>query len=121
MGIQDIETIGAFLGTSMMGMGGDRGQNASLYLILNEDRTMTNKEIQGEIKDRTEDLDVDITINTGMDIGVIAGDGIQVNIKGNAMDILRDISHDILQLLEETEAVSYTHLDVYKRQSSISI
>lgn len=106
MGIQDIETIGAFLGTSMMGMGGDRGQNASLYLILNEDRTMTNKEIQGEIKDRTEDLDVDITINTGMDIGVIAGDGIQVNIKGNAMDILRDISHDILQLLEETEGVT---------------
>jgi HAE1 family hydrophobic/amphiphilic exporter-1 len=104
--IEGIETIGAFSsaegGGGMMGFGGGSG-NMSLYVLLDEEKTITNNEIEKQIIASTEDLDTNVIVNSSMDMGALAGEGIQVNIKGNEIDTLREISNDIADILEDTE------------------
>ena len=105
--IEDIETIGAFHSGGILGFGpqGSSGGNTmSMYLILNENKKMTNLEIEREIIERTKDLDCKITVSTSnMDMSVLGGSGIEVLVKGRDLDELRDIGNDILEILGSIE------------------
>lgn len=107
MEIEGIETIGAFSGGTMGGMGSGGGENMSLYILLEENKTLTNREIEKEIQDKTKDLEADLVVSTSnMNMGAIAGEGIQVIIKGNEIDQLREISHDIADILKGTKGTT---------------
>lgn len=107
--IEGIETIGAFQGGSMGGlsMGGNSESSMSMYIILDENKKMGNKDIEKEIKRLTEDLDCDISVNTSnIDMTALGGSGIEVLIKGRELDTLRDISMNISKILEETKGTA---------------
>lgn len=108
--IDGIETIGAFQqqgfsgGSLGAGIGIGGGSSMSMYLILDENKKISNAEIGKEIQRLTDDLDCEISINTSnMDMTAIAGSGIEVIIKGRELDTLRDIAIDISKQLEDTE------------------
>ncbi|MBF7096580.1 efflux RND transporter permease subunit [Alkalibacter mobilis] len=106
-GIEGIETIGAFSSGSggMMGMGGS-ANSMSLYILLDENKTRSNNQISADIMKNTEDLNVEISVSTSnMNLGAIAGNGMEVIIKGREIDTLKEISLDIEKLLEETEGM----------------
>lgn len=107
MGIQGIETIGAFqsgLMDSMGGGGGSNGNSVSLYLLLDENKKISNADIEKQIYGLTEDLDCDIKVSTSnMDMSALGGSGIEVMVKGRDTDTLQEISTDIAKLLEETQ------------------
>ncbi len=106
IGIEGIEAIGAFQNQSIGGLslGSNKGNSMSMYLILDENKKISNKEIEGQIRRLTEDLDCDISVNTSnMDMTVLGGSGIEVLVKGRELDTLRDIALDISKILEETE------------------
>lgn len=107
--IEDIETVGAFQGQGMLAMGtqGNNSQNTmSMYLILREDKKMTNVEIEKAILERTKDLDCKISVNTSnMDMSVLGASGIEVLIKGRELDDLRNIGNDIAEILESVEGI----------------
>jgi len=108
MDIEGIETIGAFAGGGggMMGFGGGGGGNISLYILLDENKSVSNQRIAREIQDATEDLDAEIIVETSnMNLGAIAGSGVEVVIKGNDIDILRDISTDVADILRDTQGM----------------
>ena len=73
-GIDGVETIGAIAGgdSALMSMGGS-SDSVTMYLLLEEDSSVTTGEITAQIAELTKDMDCQV-------------------------------------------AVSYTHLDVYKRQ-----
>ncbi|QQY79212.1 HAE1 family hydrophobic/amphiphilic exporter-1 [Keratinibaculum paraultunense] len=106
LGIEEIETIGAFHSEAMGGIGGQsNGDSISFYLLLDEDKDISNDEVKKKILDATKDLDCTVTVSaSGMDIS-IAGSGIEVMIKGKDMDTLQDIAKDIAKLLKETEGI----------------
>lgn len=107
--IEGIEAIGAFQNQGMMGFsfGGRQGSSMSMYLILDENKKISNRKIEEEIIRLTEDLDCSISVNTSnMDMSALGGSGIEVLVKGRELDTLRDISLDISKLLEETEGTS---------------
>ena len=85
MGIQGIETIGAFqsgLMDSMGGGGGSNGNSVSLYLLLDENKKISNADIEKQIYGLTEDLDCDIKVSTSnMDMSALGGSGIEVMVK----------------------------------------
>ncbi|NLV88254.1 MAG: MMPL family transporter [Tissierellia bacterium] len=105
--IEDVETIGAFHGQGMVSFGqqgNSTGNTMSMYIILNENKKMTNLEIEKEILERTKDLDCKISVNTSnMDMSALGGSGIEVLVKGRDLDGLRDVGYEIGAILESVE------------------
>ncbi|NLM52736.1 MAG: MMPL family transporter [Firmicutes bacterium] len=103
--IEDIDTIGAFQGQGLMLMSGERsGKTMSLYLVLKEKRTMSNKAIEGKIRALTADLEAKITVNTNnIDLSALTGADIEIIIKGRDLDTLHELASEIALLVAETE------------------
>ncbi len=111
--IEGIKTIGAFQASGMGGMGGMGGmspggggktQTMSLYLLLDENKKITNEDIGKEMLRLTEDLDVEVSVTTSnMDMSALGGEGIEILIKGREIDKLREIAIDIGKIVEEIE------------------
>ena len=98
-GIEDIETIGVTSGGSMLGMpmsmGGSGSNSYSFYLLLNEQRSLSSRQIAQQIRDLTEGINADITVaDTGFDISMIAGGAIVLNVLGQDLDTLQSIAKD---------------------------
>lgn len=107
--IKDIQEMGAMAGggSSMMSLGGQTSaEEASIYLILSEEKELTGDELADEIVKKTEDLDCEVTVSTNnMDMSALGGSGIQVRIKGKEIDKLREIAGDVADILENTEGL----------------
>ncbi|NLZ39530.1 MAG: MMPL family transporter [Firmicutes bacterium] len=103
--IDDIETIGVFQNPVMgLGMRGGRDNAMSLYLVLKEDKELSNQEIAAVIREKTDDLPCDISVvTTNMDMSALGGSGIEVVIKGRELDTLQELAGEISKLLQETE------------------
>lgn len=105
--IDEIETIGAFKGGGIMGLdAGGESDSLSLYLLLDEDKTISNIEIEKKIQELTEDLNATITVDTNtMDMSALIGSGLEVVIKGNELETLNSISSDIKDILSKIDGV----------------
>ncbi len=109
--IEDVDSIGAMAGgggmaASMMG-GGSGGNSVSLYIILKEDKTLTNAEITKQITELTKDMEGEISISSSnMDMGALAGEGISVRIKGRDLDKLQKIAAEVSEVVGRVEGTS---------------
>lgn len=121
--IKEIETIGAFKSDSINSLGaGTDGDSISLYLLLNEDKAISNDEIKRKIIERTDDLDCTITVTANnMDTSALMGSGMEVIIKGREIDTLKNIASDMANLLKETEGVDEVDDGIEKGLTEIRI
>lgn len=109
--IEEIQTIGAFQ-SDTLSMGFDQGGSSDdvsmmMYLILDEKKSISNKDICKEIKRLTKDLNVKVSISTSnMDMTALGGSGIEIIVKGREIDTLKDIGLDISLLLKETKGTT---------------
>ncbi len=109
--VSDVEEIGAYAGSgSSMSMltGGSGSENNSItmYLILKEDRELSNEEVLAQIEEKTKDLDCEITVNaSAMDMSALMGSGLQVKVKGKDFDKLHNISEDVIKKLTTVEGL----------------
>ena len=110
--LEDIETIGAAAGGAGMAMGmGGTTNEVTVYLVLSPDKKLTGEELKAEILKRTEEIkDCEITVSTSnMDMSMLGGSGVQVEVYGKDLEKLQTISEDIEKELKEikgTENVS---------------
>lgn len=106
--IDDVEGIGVMGGSGgiMGAMSSGNEESLSVYIVLKDDMKHTNKEISKMIKEETSSLNCDISISEStMDMGSMLGSGITLEIKGDDLDKLQDISADMTELLNSTEGV----------------
>ncbi len=109
--IEGVETVGAFQGSGMaMGMlGGDSGprdSSVSMYLLLDENKKISNSEIENQIIQLTEDLDAKVDVHTSdMDMSALGGSGVEILVKGRELDNLQEYSEDLAKILEKTEGI----------------
>ncbi|MCK9444144.1 MAG: efflux RND transporter permease subunit [Tissierellaceae bacterium] len=114
--IDNIDTIGAYQGNGMSmaglgGGGGNNGNSVSMYLILDEDKKIDNRDIENQIMKLTEDLDVNVTVHSSdMDMSALGGSGIEVLVKGREIDHIRKYAEEIGQILENTEGVEEVNI-----------
>lgn len=104
--IEAVETVGAMSGgMSNLGfMGSGSEKETTFYILLQDQRSLTNTDVERLIYETTDDLNVELTVSaSNMDISVLGGSGIHVNIKGQDLDKLADISLDIAGILSTTE------------------
>ena len=108
--VEDVETVGAYTGSgSSMAMltGGSNNDTVTMYIILNEDRQLSNEELEQQITDKTKDLDCELEINTSaMDMSSLTGSGVKINVKGKDLDKLQSVSEDIMKRLEDVEGLT---------------
>lgn len=111
--IQDVTDVGAMNGSGSMSiMGGGSGdtERVSMYVLLDEKKTITNKQLAKEIMDRTKDLDCEVSVETStMDMSALGGSGISVQIRGRELDELKRMAgevSDIVKTVEGTTEVS---------------
>lgn len=106
--VEDIETIGA-LQSSGQGalMFGDGYREVSFYVLLKDDKKLSSQEVGKLIEEKTSDLECEIKVNSQtMDMSALGGSGINVEIKGNDLDKLKEISKDITELVANTEGTT---------------
>lgn len=110
MSISDVESVGAMAGGSGMAsglMGGSNGNDITLYILVKEDKELTNDEIAEEIKDLTKDSEAEISVSTSeMDMGAMAGEGLTVQIRGRDLDKLQTMAEDITEIVERVEGTT---------------
>lgn len=107
--VKDVKTVGAYTGSgSSMSMltGGGSTDTVTMYLILNDDRNMSNDEVTKAIRDKTKDLDCEVEVNaSAMDMSSLTGSGVKINIKGKDLDKLQTISEDLMKQFKTVEGL----------------
>ena len=105
--ITDIDKVGAIDNSTGSTMMNSSSSGVSMYLILGEERSMTNEEIARKIEELTADLNAEIEVSTSeMDMSAMMASGISAQIMGNDIDKLKQISQEIESKLAEIEGVS---------------
>lgn len=103
--VDGVETVGAMVGSGGMAAlsGSSGGNEVTMYLILDEDKELTNSQIAKEIMEKTSDLDCEITVETSaMDISSYMTSGLQVNIMGRNMETLTELAKQVNEIVENT-------------------
>ena len=104
-GIDGVETIGAIAGgdNALMSMGGS-SDSVTMYLLLDEDSSVTTGEITAQIAELTKDMDCQVdTDNSASDMSSFFGSGITVQIKGNDLDTLQELAGKVADVVEAQE------------------
>jgi len=110
--IEDVESIGAMAGgqgvaSGFMGGGSGSGNTINLYIILKEDKELSNEKIVEEITELTKDLKGEINVSSSMmDMGMLAGDGLTVQIKGRELEKLQKIAADVKEIVTKVEGTA---------------
>lgn len=108
MEIEDVEDVGAMTNTSNMemisGSGSDTLNATTIYVVLSDDKTMSNEEIGALILQKTAGLDAEIVVNTSnMDMSAMGGSGISIQIRGRDIDTLQEIANEVAAIAESVE------------------
>ncbi len=101
--IKGIESIGLMDGSgTLLSTGG--GSGYSYYIIVDEAAGVKNVDIARQIDDIGKKYGADLTAQAStMDISMLAGDGISVEITGDDIEVLQKIAADLAQLARDTE------------------
>ncbi|MCL2718766.1 MAG: efflux RND transporter permease subunit [Lachnospiraceae bacterium] len=110
LNIPEVIDAGAMAGGNNMGMlfGGGMGSSAnqtSVFVLMGEDKKRTNLVIAAEIEELLADIiereEIELAIQTSdMDISMLSGTGIVINITGRELDTLQAIATEIAKIVE---------------------
>ena len=105
--IDEISSVGVMGGDSS-GMLGFSGGDLTFYILLQEERTMSNAEVAEEIYRLTGDMTkVELNVSTSdMDMSMLGGSGIQLVVKGNSLDQLYETSAELTEIIAAVEGIA---------------
>ncbi len=110
MGIPDVDSVGAMAGGGGMAsglMGGGSSNDITLYILVKEDKELTNEEIAEEIMNLTKDSQAEISVSTSeMDMGALAGEGLTIQICGRDLDKLQSLANDMKEIVSKVEGTA---------------
>ena len=100
--MEDLESIGAMAGGGgMSSMMGGSSDSVSMYLVLKEDRKLSNEAFEKEILKRTKDIPCEVQVETSsMDMSALGGSGITVQIKGKELDKLQELAQKVGKIVD---------------------
>ena len=112
MEIDDVVTVGTSMGGgglgALMGGGGNEDtKSMSFYVVLSEDKKLSNREVADLIETANPEFKETLSVTEStMDLGALAGSGISVQIKGNDLDKLQAEGKRMSALLESVEGIA---------------
>ena len=108
--IDEVETVGAMysdVGQAMIsigGMGGSDEDSATIYALLSDDRKISTSQVSEIIRDRTKDIGMELSISgDSMDMSMMAGQPVSIEIYGRDLDTLRELSKDVTDIVNKVD------------------
>ena len=105
--IEGVESIGAMSNASSMSLltgGGGSANSTVIYVVTQEDKTLSNEEIADIIEEKTKDINAEISIETStMDLSALGGSGISIMVKGRDLDMMQTIANEVAAIVESVE------------------
>ncbi len=104
--VSEVEMTGVMMssGMSLLGSGGDN--SVTFYIMLDENKTRSSKEISDEINGLCADLNGEFEVTNSMDISALmGGSGITVNIYNEDLDVLRQTAQEISDIIAGVEGI----------------
>lgn len=103
--VSGVDTVGAMNGSSgIMSMSSSNENSVTFYLILEDGAD--NSAIADEITKQTEKLNCEMTVSEStMDMSSISGSGVQIDVYGDDLDQLQEVSKDLAGKLEKIEGL----------------
>lgn len=102
--VDEVETVGAMMSSGGLTGGSGSTNSVTYYIMLDENKKRSSKEISDEINDLCSDLDCDFEVSSSMDISALmGGSGVSINIYGNDLDDLRNTAQDVADILTDIE------------------
>ncbi len=103
-GVTDVGAIAG--GGGMMSLMSASGDSVSMYILLDEKMTRTNQEIKEEIEEKTKDLSCELEVSaSAMDMSMLTGSGISMQIKGKDLDKMQAITEEIMTKIQDVEGI----------------
>ena len=107
MQIDGISTVGLTAGTSAVSMMSGGGGDMSYYIIVDSDAGRSNVEIGQDITAEAEAMGLDLNLQTStMDISMLTGTGVSVDIVGDDVETLRAIASDVSEIVRGVEGTT---------------
>ena len=107
MQIDGISTVGLTAGTSAVSMMSGGGGDMSYYIIVDSDAGRSNVEIGQDITAEAEAMGLDLNLQTStMDISMLTGTGVSVDIVGDDVETLRAIASDVSEIVRGVEGTA---------------
>ena len=105
--IDGISTVGLTAGTSAVSMMSGGGGDLSYYIIVDSDAGRSNVEIGQDITAEAEAMGLDLNLQTStMDISMLTGTGVSVDIVGDDVETLRAIASDVSEIVRGVEGTT---------------
>lgn len=105
--VESVETVGILNGTSNGVMSLMGGGGTTCYVLLEEDRELSTEQVAQKLKEATADLNFEVTVeSSSMDMSMLTGGQIVVEIKGRELDDIRDTAKSLGELLEGIEGTA---------------
>ena len=106
MAVEGVESVGLMgSGSSSILSGGDGG-SMSYYIIVSEDSERRNEDIAAEISAIADRYQAELDVQSStMDISMLTGSGISVEIMGDDIETLQSIALDVADLARQVEGV----------------
>ena len=102
--ISGVQTVGLNSGGTMSMLSGNSGSTLSYYIIVDSNAGRDNVDIARDIRAIADDMKLDLTVQTStMDISMLTGTGISVNVRGDDMDTLRSIASDVADIVRTVD------------------
>ncbi len=102
--ISGVQTVGLNSGGAMSMLSGNSGSTLSYYIIVDSNAGRDNVDIARDIRAIVDDMKLDLTVQTStMDISMLTGTGISVNVRGDDMDTLRSIASDVADVVRTVD------------------
>ena len=107
--LEEVETVGAMQtsgGSGMLSMMGGSDREVSFYVLLDSGRSRTSEEVSREIESFAAETGGEISATgSGMDMSMLTGSGVQIEIKGDDLDTLQSIAGDVAEILRGIEGI----------------
>lgn len=104
--VPSVEAVGMTSG-SMMGIGGGEeglGESLTYYIIVDEAMERSNEEIGADIAALGAQEGLDVSVQTSsMDISMLSGEGISINIEGDDLPTLRQAAVEVAEIARGVE------------------
>lgn len=108
--VQDVDTVAVMSGgdsIASMTASTDNSKSLSFYVVMDEERTLSNLEVGQLIKEALPEYKEELTVTTeSIDMSALGGSGFSVAVKGNDFDTLGEISADIAAELEKIDGIA---------------
>ena len=106
MAIDAVEYVGA-LSAGFDLMGGS-GNDITFYILLKDDRTLSNRDVERLIYEKTEELEVELVVSaSNMDMSMLGGSGVQLIIEGQDLDQLAELAGELAAMLKTIEGIGH--------------